>query len=165
MFYNSDLFLNMRCPGSLLYGIRNPEVILVHSHFESRLLAHEIAFITNPKQKENCCSPYYDNLLYLAKTLLFSNISIFSAVSFLLNHQVGLSCDSWNSAPQDICCRAACICFLINVTNKSFLHFKGTQFFWVHHWIREWGKAGAKSVLTQGDCEPVPCHLRVKILS
>lgn len=59
---------------------------------------------------------------------MFSNISIFSAVSFLLNHQVGLSCDSLNSAPKGICCRAACICCLINVTNKSFLYFKGTQF-------------------------------------
>lgn len=103
--------------------------------------------------------------MFSKDTLLFSNISIFSTVSFLLNHQVGLSCDSLNPAPKEISCRAAFICFLINVTNKSFLYFKGTPFFWVYHWNGEQSKADTESVLTQRDCEPVPHNLGVKVPS
>lgn len=70
----------MRCPGSLVYGIGNLEVNLVHSHFESRLLTHKIALITNPKQKENCCNPYCNDLLYLAKILYCFQILPFSVL-------------------------------------------------------------------------------------
>lgn len=106
----------------------------------------------------SCCNrsrnPYYNWLLCLAKILyyLFSDVSIFSAISFLFNHQVGLRHDSRNSASKDVRLSATFIYFLINIMNKSFLYFKGTRFFWVYCWNDKWSKAAANSIPTQWDC-------------